>query len=88
MRIMRIIHRRRAGSDVHKKYKRSISVYIGVRVHGHKTETFERVFGTFTQEPEQLRDWLKEHKVKQVSDGIDRSVLDTGMGCAVAGDLN
>ena len=61
---MRIIHRRCAGLDVHKK---SISVCIRVRVHGHKTETLERVFGTFTQELERLRDWLKEHKVKHVA---------------------
>lgn len=61
---MRIIHRRCAGLDVHKK---SISACIRVRLHGHKTETFERVFGTFTQDLEQLREWLKQHKVKHVA---------------------
>ena len=61
---MRIIHRRCAGLDVHKK---TISVCIRIRIHGHKTETFERVFGTFTQDLELLREWLKEHKVKHVA---------------------
>lgn len=53
---MRIIHRRCAGLDVHKK---TISVCIRMRVHSHKIETQEAVFGTFTQDLERLRDWLK-----------------------------
>jgi transposase len=61
---MRIIHRRCAGLDVHKK---SVSACIRLRVHGHKIETQEAVFGTFTQDLERLRDWLKQHKVKQVA---------------------
>jgi transposase len=61
---MRIIHRRCAGLDVHKN---TISACIRRRVHGHKIETVERVFGTFTQDLERLRDWLKEHHVKQVA---------------------
>lgn len=61
---MRIIHRRCAGLDVHKK---TISACIRIRIHGHRIETLEGVFGTFTQELERLRDWLKEHKVKQVA---------------------
>jgi transposase len=61
---MRIVHRRCAGLDVHKK---TISACIRVRIHGHKTDTIERVFGTFTQDLELLRGWLKEHKVKHVA---------------------
>lgn len=61
---MRIIHRRCAGLDVHKK---SISVCIRIRVQGDQVEVHERVFGTFTQDLEQLRDWLKQHRVKQVA---------------------
>lgn len=61
---MRIIHRRCAGLDVHKN---TISACIRVRVHSHRIETVEAVFGTFTRELERLRDWLKEHRVKQVA---------------------
>jgi transposase len=61
---MRIIHRRCAGLDIHKK---TVSACIRLRVHGHKVETHEAVFGTFTQDLERLRDWLKQHKVKQVA---------------------
>lgn len=61
---MRIIHRRCAGLDVHKN---TISACIRKRVHGHKIETVEAVFGTFTQDLERLHIWLKEHKVKQVA---------------------
>lgn len=61
---MRIIHRRCAGLDIHQK---TISVCIRMRVHGHKIETKEAVFRTFRQDLERLRDWLREHKVKQVA---------------------
>lgn len=61
---MRIIHRRCAGLDVHKK---TISACIRIRVHGHKVEVIESVFGTNTQDLRQLRDWLKQHRVKQVA---------------------
>ena len=61
---MRIIHRRCAGLDIHKK---TISACIRIRVHGHEIETQEAVFGTFTQDLRRLRDWLKQHKVKQVA---------------------
>lgn len=61
---MRILHRRCAGLDVHKK---SISACIRIRAHGQKLETHTAVFGTVTQELERLRDWLKQHKVKQVA---------------------
>ena len=36
-------------------------------MHGHEIETQEAVFGTFTQDLRRLRDWLKQHKVKQVA---------------------
>jgi purine-nucleoside phosphorylase len=61
---MRIIHRRCAGLDVHKK---TISVCIRMRVHSHKIETQVAIFGTFTQDLERLLDWLKQYKVKQVA---------------------
>ena len=61
---MRIIHRRCAGLDVHQK---TISVCVRIRTREHKIETIERVFGTYRQELERMRDWLQEHKVKQVA---------------------
>ncbi|MCW5978913.1 MAG: hypothetical protein KIT09_12585 [Bryobacteraceae bacterium] len=44
------------GWNVHKK---TIAAFIRMRVHGHKIETEEAVCGTFTQELERLRDWLR-----------------------------
>lgn len=62
---MKLLYRRCAGLDVHKK---SISVCVRVRVSGSKeVEIHEATFGTFTRDLERLRDWLKEHKVKQVA---------------------
>ena len=69
---MRIIHRRCAGLDIHKK---TISACIRIRVHGHEIETQEAVFGTFTQDLKRLRDWLKQYKVKQVGYGIHGRVV-------------
>lgn len=60
---MKLLYRRCAGLDVHKK---SISVCVRIR-HGKQVEIHENVFGAFTQELERLRDWLREHKVKQVA---------------------
>jgi transposase len=49
--------------DVHKK-----SVSVCVRIGGRKeTQLHAAVFGTFTEDLERLRDWLREHKVKQVA---------------------
>lgn len=62
---MKLLYRRCAGLDVHKK---SVSVCVRIRRSGSKQiETQEDVFGTFTQELERLRDWLKERKVKQIA---------------------
>jgi transposase len=62
---MKLLYRRCAGLDVHK---RTVSACIRIRRHGSKqVEIHEAVFGTFTADLERLRDWLKEHKVKQVA---------------------
>lgn len=61
---MKPIYRRCAGLDVHKK---SISVCIRKRIHSHEIEVVEAEFGTFTQDLECLRSFLKKHKVKQVA---------------------
>jgi len=62
---MKLLYRRCAGLDVHKK---SISVCVRIRRSGsQQVEIQEKVFGTFTQELERLRDWLRENKVKQVA---------------------
>lgn len=62
---MKLLYRRCAGLDVHKK---SVSVCVRIRVRGQKeAEIEEAVFGTFTQDLERLRDWLRQHKVKQVA---------------------
>jgi len=58
---MKLMYRRCAGLDVHKK---SISVCVRIRGGGNQqVEIHEALFGTFTQELERLRDWLKQHKV-------------------------
>ena len=61
---MKILHRRCAGLDVHKK---SISACVRIRSNGSKTEVFTETFGTFTDDLERLRDWLREHKVREVA---------------------
>jgi transposase len=62
---MKILYRRCAGIDVHKK---SISVCVRLRQQGKKeAEIEEAVFGTFTQDLERLGEWLKERKVRQIA---------------------
>lgn len=62
---MKLLYRRCAGLDIHKK---TVSACIRIRVAGSKEPQIEEaVFGTFTQDLERLRDWLKKHKVKQVA---------------------
>ena len=62
---MKLLYRRCAGIDVHKK---SISVCIRLRVRGNKeAEIEEAVFGTFTQDLIRLAEWLKQRKVRQVA---------------------
>jgi transposase len=62
---MKILHRRCAGLDVHKQ---SISACIRIRPSSSsKTEVLTMTFGTFTDELERLRDWLREHKVREVA---------------------
>ena len=61
---MQLLYRRCAGLDVHQK---SISVCVRIRQSSKQVEIQENVFGTFTQDLERLRAWLREHKVKQVA---------------------
>jgi len=62
---MKLLYRRCAGIDVHKK---SISVCVRLRVRGNReAETEEAVFGTFTQDLERLGQWLRERKVRHVA---------------------
>src|SRR5262245_13813257 len=63
--VMEILHRRCAGLDV---YQKSISACIRMQTaNSSKTEVLTRVFGTFTDELEQLRDWLREQRVHAVA---------------------
>ena len=59
---MEVVNPRCCGLDVHKK---SISACVIIREHG-KVEKLERRFGTFTQELEDLAEWLAEHHVSHV----------------------
>ena len=62
---MKLLYRRCAGLDVHKK---SVSVCIRRRVTGSReVEIEEAVFGTFTQDLRRLCGFLKRHKVRQVA---------------------
>ena len=62
---MKLLYRCCAGLDIHRD---TVSACIRRRVRG-STEAVveEQVFGTFTQELERLRAWLKQHKVRQVA---------------------
>ena len=62
---MKLLYRRCAGLDVHKK---SITACVRIRHSGKaEDEMAEQVFGTFTQDLERLAAWLKQHQVKQVA---------------------
>lgn len=60
---MKPLYRRCAGLDIHKA---SVSACIRIAV-GNDTEIKTAVFGTFTEELQNLSDWLREHKVTQVA---------------------
>ena len=45
-------------------------------LEGSKTEVFTETFGTFTDDLERLRDWHREHKVREVA------MESTGLLCA------
>ncbi len=59
---MRVVYARCAGMDVHKK---SISVCVRT-AKGKKVEIVTAVFGTFTQDLERLREFLRQYKVRRV----------------------
>jgi transposase len=61
---MKLLYRSCAGMDVHKS---SVSVCLRRRVRGGQVEVEEAVFGTFTRDLEQLRDWLKQRRVRHVA---------------------
>lgn len=61
---MKLLYRRCAGMDVHKN---SVSVCVRRRVRGGHVEIEEAVFGTFTQHLEQLRQWLKQRRVRHLA---------------------
>ncbi|HYI96118.1 MAG TPA: hypothetical protein VEX68_21420 [Bryobacteraceae bacterium] len=59
---MDLVYKRCAGMDVHKK---TINVCIRIG-QGEKLQVLRRVFGTFTADLEQLREFLRENKVRRV----------------------
>jgi hypothetical protein len=62
---MKLLYRRCAGLDVHKK---SITACVRIRRNGQaEDEIAEQVFGTFTHDLERLATWLKQQQVKQVA---------------------
>lgn len=62
---MKLLYRCCAGLDIHRD---TVSACVRRRVRGQAEAAIEeQVFGTFTQELERLRNWLKKHKVRQVA---------------------
>jgi len=62
---MKLLYRCCAGLDIHRD---TVSACVRRRVRGSAEATIEEeVFGTFSQELERLRAWLKQHKVRQVA---------------------
>ena len=78
---MDLVYKRCAGLDVHKK-----SIHVCIRIgKGKKLQVLTRVFGTFTADLEQLREFLQGNKVHRVvieSTGVYwmpvRNVLERG----------
>ena len=61
---MQILYRRCAGLDVHEK---SVSACIRMVKSRKEVETAEATFPTFTEDPEQLRDWLVKNRIQRVA---------------------
>src|SRR5690348_5210679 len=62
---MKLLYRCCAGLDIHRD---SVSGCVRHRLRGSTEVSMEEaVFGTFTQDLERLRSWLKQHKVRQVA---------------------
>lgn len=62
---MKLLYRCCAGLDIHRD---TISVCIRRRVRRQaEAAVEEEVFGSFTQDLERLRNWLKQHRVRQVA---------------------
>jgi transposase len=62
---MKLLYRCCAGLDIHRD---TVSACIRKRVRGQAEALLEeQVFGTFTQDLERLRSWLKKHRVRQVA---------------------
>jgi transposase len=62
---MKLLYRCCAGLDIHRD---TVSACIRRRIRGQAEAVIEeQVFGTFTQELERLRSWLKKHHVHQVA---------------------
>jgi transposase len=62
---MKLLYRCCAGLDVHRD---TVSACVRRRVRGQAEAAIEeQVFGTFTQDLEQLSTWLKKNKVRQVA---------------------
>jgi transposase len=62
---MKLLYRCCAGLDIHRD---SVSACIRRRMRGSAEVAIEEaVFGTYTQELERLRTWLKQHQVHQVA---------------------
>ena len=60
---MQVVYSRCCGLDVHNK---SVSACIMIREHG-RIEKLEHRFGTFTEELEDMANWLAEHQVTHVA---------------------
>ncbi len=62
---MKLLYRCCAGLDIHRD---TVSACVRRRVRGQAEAAIEeQVFGTFTQDLERLRSWLRKRKVRQVA---------------------
>jgi transposase len=60
---MKVIYRRCAGLDVHEK---TVSVCARI-LRGKELEIIEATFSTFTEDLENLRDWLRRNRIERVA---------------------
>jgi transposase len=60
---MRVIYRRCAGLDVHEK---TVSACARI-LRGKELEIIEATFSTFTEDLENLRDWLRRNRISRVA---------------------
>ena len=72
---MQVVYERCCGLDVHKE---TVAACIAITEAG-RVQRNKRVFGTTTKQLLELSDWLAEHAVTHIRNGIQPSLLEADL---------